>query len=294
MSKSRIPDSERATRGTPDLTGEKVRFLGLSLSGGKADKACLAVVDYFPKYKKVFLTKLVEKIKNEEMVSADLKICQLVEEFKAGTHSLAFDVPWEMPGCLRSQCRCPGYENCKEPHVRWMWAHFQRVNKKKRPKRIFTPYTQRCVEMYVATELEEPFILNSAMGSNTAPLLARAAFLRRRLSVKTIEVSPKISLWRIGRSLNIVKSHLRFHRHAVGGDQSRKVILENLSAQGLAFLYAEDQKQMVVNNHAFEAFLCAFTAFLKYREQTEPRPEGFPDNEDWIDFPVKQIRWKEL
>lgn len=30
------------------------RFIGISLSGGKADKACMAIVEYFPSIKKFF------------------------------------------------------------------------------------------------------------------------------------------------------------------------------------------------------------------------------------------------
>ncbi|MBX2988935.1 MAG: DUF429 domain-containing protein [Bdellovibrionaceae bacterium] len=295
MSKRRIPDSERKTRSAAvSPAGERVRFLGLALSGGKADKASLAVVDYYPKHRKVFLSKLVDQIRNEPDFSADTRICELVEQFSEDAVSLSLDVPWRLPTSLRHANSRVGIETSKEPHVLWMWEHYRKINKKKKPKRIFTPYTERCVEMYVASELEEPFILNQALGANNAPLLARAAHLERRLKIPLIEVAPKISLWRIGRSLNIMKSHLRFHRHAVGGDEARKAILENLAQNNVVFLYAQDQKAMVENNHAFEAFITALTGFLKYKKLTEPRPTGFPEDEDWIEFPVPEIRWKEI
>lgn len=294
MPKSRVSSPQRKTSRDPLLNGDKVRFLGLSLGGGKADKACLAIVDYYPKFKKVFLTKIFEKIKNDAEISADSKIVALVRQHADSVAFLAFDVPWRLPVSLRHPCDCDGIEVCVHPHVKWMWEHHRKLNKKKRPKRIFTPYTQRCVEAYVATELEEPFILNHALGANGAPHLARAAYLHRRLNFPTIEVNPKIALWRIGRSLNIMKSHLRFHRHAVGGDEARRTILRHLGDHGLAFVYEQDLKLMVENNHAFEAFLCAFTAFLKYKKKTEPRPAGFPEEEDWIEIPEASIPWKEL
>lgn len=294
MRKGRIQNSQREPR-TAAVTpvGKRVRFLGLSLGGGKADKACLAVLDYYPEHRKLFLTRLIEKIKNEEGASADLKICQLVEEFSEGTESIALDVPWRAPLEFLSQSTA-SVEASQEPHILWMWKHYEQLNKKKRPKRLFTPYTQRCVEMYVATELEEPFLMNQALGANNAPLLARAAYLQRRFSLPTIEVFPKLALWRVGRSLGLMKSHLRSYRNSVGGAEARRAALQSLTENNVIFLYHQDQKSMVENNHAFESFLCALTGFLKYQEMTESRPPGFPKKEDWIEIPVLEIPWKDF
>lgn len=251
------------------------------------------MLDYYPEHKKVFLSKLVEKIKNDGRESADLKIRKLVEEFSEGTESIALDVPWNPPLSFTS-ASTEDYETSQEPHILWMWKHYDKINAKKKPKRLFTPYTQRCVEMYVSTELEEPFLLNQALGANNAPLLARAAYLQRRFHLPTIEVSPKISLWRIGRSLHLMKSHLRSHRNSVGGAEARRIALQSLSEHNVVFLYSQDQKAMAENNHSFEAFICALTGFLKYKKMTEPRPTGFPKKEDWIEIPVQGIRWKDF
>ncbi|WII71272.1 DUF429 domain-containing protein [Bdellovibrio sp. 22V] len=267
------------------------RFIGISLSGGKSDKACVAVLEYYPKHKKVFLSRLVEKIKSDEVHSADFKIHEIIAQYHGDVDLIAFDVPFRLPNCLTCPKGCPGIEACKEPHVQWMWEYTRKLHKKKKPRKLFTPYTQRCVEMYLSSELEEPFNMQHAMGANVAPLLARAMFLRRRLETPCVEVFPKLSVWRIGRSLGVMKSHLRFHKHSIGGDESRREILQALSTHNVAFVYDQDVKLMIENNHAFEAFVCAFTAFLKYKNLTEPRPEGFPGNEDWIEFPKSSINW---
>lgn len=301
MSKGRISSHERASRG-PALgskglsaapKGDLVRFIGLSLGGGKADKACIAIIDAYPKHHKVFLTKVFEKIKNDENLSADQKILDLIQQHSIGVESIAFDVPWEMPLCF-VECRkeCAGYDTCTEPHIQWMRSYFQRINKKKKPKRMFTPYTQRCAELYLSTELEEPFQVNAVLGANSAPLAARAAFLRRRLNFPAIEINTRVSMWRMGRSLDVMKSHLRAHRHSVAGEDSRRAFLHTLVAQNLIFFYDQDLRSLAENGHAFEAFLSALTGFLKYRKQTEPRPEGFPKQESWIEIPVKDIKWK--
>lgn len=271
--------------------GEVHRFIGISLGGGKSDKACVAVLEYYPKHKKVFLSRLVEKIKSDEVHSADFKIHEIIEQYHDQVETIAFDVPFRPPFCLTCVRTCPGIEGCPEPHVQWMWDYTRKLHKKKKPRKLFTPYTQRCVELYVSSELEEPFNMQHAMGANVAPLLARAMFIKRRIPFPCIEVFPKLSVWRVGRSLNVMKSHLRFHKHSIGGDESRREILQALSTHNVAFVYDQDVKLMIENSHAFEAFICALTAFLKFKGVTEPRPEGFPPNEDWVEFPKTAIKW---
>ncbi|MFZ3229775.1 MAG: DUF429 domain-containing protein [Pseudobdellovibrio sp.] len=273
-----------------------LRFLGISLAGGKSDKACVALIEYYPKNKKIFLSRLYEKIKSEEKISADLKIHELIEQNKDTLEYVAFDVPWNLPACITCKKKCPGYENCNEPHIKWMWSHYDEKMKKKKPKKFFTPYTQRSIEMYFATELEESFSIHHAMGSNSAPLLARANFIKKRLSenIKCIEVNPKLTLWRIGRTLDVMKSHLRHHRAAFGGDDSRRLFLHAMNERNLTFIYHQDMKQMVDNSHAFDAFICALTGFLRYKDLTEKRPKNFPAYEDWIDFPKVNIKAKDF
>mgnify|MGYP001566910457 FL=1 len=270
------------------------RFLGLSIAGGKSDKACLAVIEYFPKYKKIFLTKIFEKIKSEENISADLKLHELIEQMRENTESLTMDTPSRLPACLRCKLKCPGYENCKEVHIEWMWKYFREKSKKKKPKKIFTPYTQRCVEMVLATEFEEIFIMPHALGANQAPLLARAVYIKKRLDIPILETFPTATLWRLGRSLQVMKSHLRHHKHSVGGNESRRAILQALSSSNVAFVYEQDVKLMTENNHAFEAFMCALTGFLKFKGLTEARPKNFPKNEDWVEVPTENLNWKNL
>ena len=274
--------------------GNVIRFIGISLAGGKSDKACVAMLEYYPENKKLFLSRLFEKIKSDEKVSGDLKIHELIEQNLATTKYVAFDTPWKLPNCLTCKKKCPGYESCHEPHIEWMWHQQNDKFKKKRPKKLFTPYTQRAVEFYLQTELEEKFILHHAMGANSAPLLARAAFIQRRLTADCIEVYPKITLWRLGQSLNLMKSHLRDHKAAFGSDEAREHFLQSLNENNLAFVYNQDMKQMIENNHAFEAFLCGYTAFLKYKNLTVKRPKNFPVNEDWIEFPVENVKIKDI
>lgn len=294
MAKRKQSNPEKRSSKTTEVDSKVIRFIGISLAGGKSDKACVSVLEYYPENNKLFLSRLFEKIKSDEQISGDLKIHELIEQNLATTRYVAFDIPWSLPNCMTCRKKCPGYENCHEPHIEWMWHHHNEKLKKKRPKKLFTPYTQRCIEQYLMTELEESFVLHHAMGSNSAPLLARAAFIQRRVSAECIEVFPKLTLWRLGGALNVMKSHLRSHKAAFGGDEAREQFLKHLNEHDIAFVYNQDMKQMIENSHAFDAFICGFTAYLKYRGLTEKRPKGFPENEDWIEFPEAHLKIRDF
>lgn len=267
------------------------RFIGMSLGGGKTDKTCMSVIEYYPSQRKIFLSRLFDKIRNEGEVSADLQIHRLITEMPT-VESVSFDVPLQLPKhLLPCPCGCIGYEDCTEPEIQWMWKHYRAQAKKKSPPRLFTPYTERCVEMYLKTELEEPFDLPHALGSNLAPLTARAQFITQRLKVPVLEVFPKLTLWRLGNSLHLGKSHLKFHRHWEGGHASRQLILSKMMDKSLAFIYDQDVKTLAESPQAFDSFLCALTGLLSFLGHTEPRPKGFPRKESWIEFPKKVFPW---
>lgn len=263
----------------------------MSLSGGKADKTGFALVEYFPDQKKVFLSSLVDQIQNEDGISADLQIHKMIESLGKSVESIAVDTPLTWPKCLRCRLKCPGFEKCSEPEIKWMTKFYNRKNSDKRPFKVMTPYTERCSELYWEETLEEKMPLQSAMGSNRAPLTSRIHFIKRRLKSNFIEVVPKISFWRLGLSLGVAKSKLRLHRHWDGGEESRQLFIEALLKQNLSFIYEQDRKILIEDQYAFDAFLAALTGLMKYKKQTEVRPRGFPIKEGWIEVPKTKIKW---
>lgn len=274
---------------------KRTGFIGIALGGGKTDKTCLAHVEYFADQNKIFLSELQDKIKSEGDLSADFILHETLTnkqtDAKNGLDSIAYNVPMTLPKCVTCNLKCPGYEVCNEDEITWMWEHYRSLEAKGKAKKLFTPYTERCVEQYLTTELEEVFHVQQALGANFAPLTARAKFLNRRLKIKTLEVHPRLSLWRIGRSLLIQKSYLRFHKHQAGGDEARHAILRELIKRAGVFIYEQDVRQMVHNANAFDAFMCALTAVLKFKGQCEDRPQNFPKNEGWIEVPKENIVW---
>ena len=237
----------------------------------------------------MFLRSLRENVggktnKGEE-ITADEALLQVLNEDETNLSTVAFDVPLTLPVSVG------GTPKEEEKVLSWMRKQHEKRSKEKRPNKMFTPYTERAAEIFISNELEEPFHPPHALGSNAAPLTARAFYLKKRLKQKLIETYPKLTLWRIGQDLSIPKSYLRFHRHSVDSDEARHYILKTLIEKEIAFIYQQDLKAMVENNIAFEAFLCALTAFLHHRGQTETPPGDFPKTEAWIAFPVQKIRW---
>ena len=265
-------------------------FHGVALSGGKTDKTSVATLEYFTKENKIFLHGLVSKIKTDKSQTADDKLVTLLSKHK-DTKYIALNSPLALPKCINCKLRCPGIKKCKEPEILWQWSAHQEITKKKKKKKVFTPYTQRCSEVYISDLLEEKFDVPHAMGANYAPLLARALFIKRRLKTKVIEAYPKLSLWRVGRSLRIQKSYLRFYKHSINGEEIRESIINQFIKSEVCFIYEEDKRVLIEDHQSFDAFICALTAVLKYKKQVESRPKGFPAKESWIEVPQIELNF---
>lgn len=258
------------------------RFIGLSLSGGKSDRASVVILDYYSDQKRLFLSRLFDRIKTEESISADLKIHEIIENHQDQVQFVCVDVPLSFPKCIDCRLQCPGFEVCDEPEMKWLRSFYQDVNKKKKPKKIFTPYTQRCSDAFLVHSLEEKFEVGHALGSNLAPLTARAHFIKRRLGhLNFQEVSPQVCVYRLGLRYKVAKSKLKKTRNQVSGEETRALFLQAMLEKSGVFVYQQDLKLLIEDNHSFEAFICAFMGYLSYMNQAESRPKGFPSQEAW-------------
>lgn len=286
MARDHFTEPSGKKEGTDKKEGHRfTRFLGLSLSGGKSDKACLAVVDYYQGSHRLFLNRIFDRVRTEEFISADHKLHELILQFSEHCQWLLMDVPLTLPKCHTCDLECPGYETCNEPEIKYMRGIYQGSEKRK-PKRLFTPYTQRAVDLYLQENGEEGIEVQHALGANLAPLVARARFIQRRLPrLHCLEVLTKIAVYRLGLELKVNKSQLKVYRNSVGGDEARKVILQAMSERWGVFFYNHDLKLMVENFHAFEAFICAFVGYLKHLNKNWERPAGFPRSEGWPELP---------
>lgn len=266
------------------------RFIGISLGGGKTSKTQLAVVDFYPKEKKAFLTHLFRDIGEENGRSADAHLLEIIAAHKQNLVSISIDAPLSDPPAFRCKHNCPGFEKCNNKAIRWMWDMYHKNQKEKRPHKIFTPYTERCVEQYLSFEVDPYFPVDHALGSNRAPLWARANYLKKRLGkMSLLEVFPRLNVWRIGRALKIGKTPLLFYKNAVEGAEHRTTIMNRFMDEEWLFIYNQDAKHMIKDAPLFEAMIAAFTGYLHFKKQCENPPKNFPKDEGWIQFPIENF-----
>jgi hypothetical protein len=260
---------------------DSVFFAGISISGGKADRSAVAILEYFPKQEKIFLIHLFDKIKQEEQLSADQKIFEIIDAYSL--KSVGLDAPLQLPKCLRCTLKCPGYEVCDVEEIVWMRTQYQAI--KKKPRKLFTPYSQRCTDLWLHNFDSGGLGAQHALGANSAPLTARALFLSRRFSAPCFEVASKFSAYLIGEKLKLPKSQLKRVRNQIGGETSRKNILQAMMDQKMLFIYQQDFRLATESLSAFGALVSAYTVFLNHLGKTLPRPKGFPQNEIWLALP---------
>lgn len=266
-------------------------FAGVALGGAKSDRTCVAFLEYYPEQKKIFLSEIVDKIKNEGELSSDEILVQHLTKARYEVELIGINAPLTLPVATASILKCPGAQAAVQEEMEWMWDHYRKQVAKRKNHKLFTPYTERATEQYISTELEEPFSPGQALGANSAPLWARANYLLNEIKVPAVEVFPKLSLWRIGRALLLQRSYLRFHKHQIDGENARLAIVKELVRREIAFLYEQDVRMLVENVHAFDAFLCAITAMLQFQGQCEKKPKDFPSGGGWIEIPKTDIIW---
>ncbi len=261
-------------------------------------------MDFYSQQNKLFLTHLFESIEQDGERTADQELLEIIlgqaskkssEKATIGLESISVDAPLKLPLSMTSKHQCQGYEHCKEKEITWMWSQYKKQKRKKVRTKIFTPYTQRVVEYYLATEGAPELPPLEAMGSNTAPIAARAQYLIRLLArklpkIKILESYPALSVLRIGQSLKIARSHLLHYKHQAGGEESRQVILDHLLEGDFIFIYHQDYQRLIHNLDAFEAFFCALTGFLKFMGLNEKPPKDLPLKQGWIEIPGKDVK----
>lgn len=305
-------------------TFDYVRLMGVSLSGGKSDKTFITILDYYTDQNKLVVSRVIDRIKSEGDISADLKFFDLINEYKTHLIMMAWDVPLSLPKCFRCELSCPGYEACDEEEIMWMWKNHRQMLQKQfqlrkeahlygrlespdhgkvrhnqkelqqefrrfKNQKLFTPYTRRCAEEYWSPELEGAWSINDALGSNEAPLLARSQFLIRRLKkfrkIKMIEVIPRLSLLRWSKKAKLINNIVTDSRNSLKGLDSRDYVMKKAIEDLKVFIYEQDKAILVDSLHAFDSFWAALTAFWKYQDQCESPPKSFPKRESWIDVP---------
>ncbi len=284
---------------------EARRYFGLELAGAKNQKTSIAIIEYYPKEKKIFLLDIFDKITPLDKQTGDQAVIELIQELTLNPTSkssliMGVNVPLDLPPCIVcTQRTCPLPAHCIVPTVKWMKETsirasrtFPQETEKARKIRDFTPYTQRPIELWIRHHVfpllteEEKFDIDETLGGNRGPLSARMHFLKRHLhSLTLIEVWPKLSTSLLASQLKLHKNIISSYRHLENGAHCREELIQQLSVQWELFIYERDMRKLSLNLTAFDAFICAFTALLSDRHLCAPPPPGFPSSAGWVHYP---------
>jgi hypothetical protein len=268
---------------------ESKRYLGLELAGAKNHKTAIAVLEHYPKERKIFLLDI-----HDRLGSGDAALLETLAELRSGITKVGVNVPLELPPCITcTRKTCPLPEKCTVPAVKWMRESTRKAARNKLKTLEFTPYTQRPTELWVRynvlSELQdhERFEIDETLGGNKAPLTARMHFIRRHLGdAELSEVWPKLSVATMASGLGLSKRVISTYRHLEEGIQSREQILEALCEREGIFIYERDVQKLAVSLAAFDAFVCALTVLLTDLGRTASPPTNFPDTSGWVVYPT--------
>tara|TARA_B100001248_G_C27390874_1_gene462283 strand:- start:1183 stop:1998 length:816 start_codon:yes stop_codon:yes gene_type:complete len=268
---------------------DSIKYVGISLSGGKSDRTYIARLDEY-RGEKLVLSSLKQAGKGSLKKSSDRILIDEVSKIRH-LKAVGVDAPLQLPTCIRCRLRCPGYEVCKVAAVKTMRKLFETSSKKR--KKVYSPYTERLAE-HLINELEGADYFSGAMGANHAPLTARALFLQKHFKAKLFEVYPKLAYYRLAKSFGLPKKYLHAKRLSQEGDEARLRFLKHLSDQEGLFMYIQDVQHMVDNPFAFDAFLVSLSLYLNNKKLTEKRPRNLPKSELWPLFPKSNLKFPSI
>jgi predicted nuclease with RNAse H fold len=231
------------------------RFIGVDLGGGRGKKTALAVLER--SRDGVTVTRLAPRAKEAPLY--DKALVAAIRERAQGA-VLCIDAPLTLPPCLRcTEPVCPGQEACIDAEVIAMRALAPTDENRdhRRGKPAVTPYTQRATDLYLR---QRGIQARETLGQGMGPLAARAAHLIRalapefRLNDNLIEVYPRATLELCG-----------FREPYKKRIDRRIDILASLG--DLSFgpgVWREECRQ---SDHVFDAVLCAYTGYLRERDE---------------------------
>lgn len=284
------------------------RFIGIDLGGARSVRTSLAILEAYPKERKIFLldvndrlsesspkdgasTPVSETFQNYDILFLERLIASLPER-EDMTTLLAVNAPLDLPPCIFcTRKHCPMPAKCTVKAVQFM-----RNQSQEKSSTLLAPYLHRPVEVWAKKHLlpglpkEFRVEIEEALGSNRAPLASRYHFLKRHFPPHpTVEVWPKIALAQLGLLGIIPKKLLAQYRRLEDGADARVAILDTLIRKFDLFIYDRDQKNLSEHLSSFDAFVCAFTGYLSTQNCTEKRPKQFPKDSSWILIPNQNI-----
>lgn len=278
------------------MTGEFHRSIGVELGGTRTDRTAVAHLDWFPRLRKVILVDIETPLTGHDDTSSDETLIASLAEAVKRAHKgagLGLHAPLSLPPYFSTDGKKrPLGVTGPDPEVRWMRAVWQRLRPRPKP---FVPYLQRPAEIWLRHLTPEKFIVPDALGSNWAPLAARAQFLKPHWPAPALEVFPRAALHRFVSALGLPKNIIRYYTDVERGPEYRDLFLTGFTeALPQVFIYEKDLENMVLHMNCFNAFLAAFTQHLASRGECEAPPKGYPKKAGWIHIPSKNPDWSKV
>ena len=196
---------------------------------------------------------------------------------------VAMDAPLSLPACVRCQLpMCPGATTCDVPIVKW-FRDRELTHDDDRKKPRYTPYTQRATE--VLLHEESSILPRETLGQGMGPLTARASYLERALRAQFtlgknfIEVYPKASLVQLFGEKLVAR-----YKRSAESPAVRLDVLNRLTE--LRFAPGAWREDALVNDHKFDAIICAYTGYLYSRGSCVAPPSDLVEQDGWMWVPA--------
>jgi hypothetical protein len=275
------------------MSGPFYRSLGLEISGAKNDRSSLAIVDYFPKTRRLVLADIQPKVRGHDDVSSDATLLKCIGESLEGvknTTGLCVNGPLSFPHYLEKAAKkLLPLEEARDPESLWMKELWKNLDPQPKP---FVPYLQRLCEIHLKHLTPEKFQIPDGMGSNLAPIACRISFLKPYLPCPLSETFARGALHRIIVNLGLKKSLAREYTDFIRGAECREIILDELNDHlPQIFVYNRDRDKMIQSIHCFNAFISALVQHFCFKKMTEMPPRSFPKKAAWIHLPRGHMDW---
>lgn len=269
------------------------RTYGLELTGPRVPRSTVAVLDYYPKSKRLILTDLVAPgIETEDLDQALIAYfdAHLGERALIKKSRIATNAPLGFPPFLAKKMGTS--RNTYNEEVEWMESTWTKL--KPQPRR-FLDYVHRPVEIYLRHLCPERFAFADAIGSNQALLTSRILKLKENIKSKMHECSPRASFYRICKSLRARTFILKSYSSLSDGLEARKDFMQLLQKRmPELFIFEESMENLILHLHAFHAFTMALSLHIDNMGYCERPPPHFPKKSGWMILPRQHIDWDKL
>lgn len=278
------------------MKGLGYRSFGLELSGPRTHRSAVAVIDFYPRSKRLLLSELSipgKAYKDSDEALKEYFITKKKESSDTVKQAVAVHAPLSFPPLLLEgeKAQLP-LDQSKNSEVQWMHQVWQGLKPQPRP---FLPYLQRPADIYLRYLTPESFVIPDAFSSSGAPLAARMNYLKPHIKMKLHEVSPKVSMQRFCSAFKWPKNWSEDYSKLTEGVETRKKIMDRLINEiPEIFIYDENIEDLILHLSYFQAFVNAMTMHFVFKNKVERRPDDFPKESSWVEIPKAVIDRSEI